>query len=76
MAIDYSALIPDSQKKDILLARQQQFALEAWQHDMNLTAATATGDTEVVDVSTAALVTLDSALATVADELAKLPAVV
>lgn len=73
---DYSALIPDSQKRSILEARQNQFALEAWQHDMNLTAATASGNTEVVDASAAALAALDSALATVADELAKLPAVV
>ena len=73
MTIDYSAFLTDDQKRQVLTSRQQQFAMEAWQHQMNSDAAVASGNTEVVDSSAAAIATLDAALTVVADELAKLP---
>ena len=76
MAIDYSALLTDDQKRGILNSRQQQFAMEAWQHQMNSDSATASGNTEVVATSAAAIATIDAALSVVSNELAKLPPVV
>lgn len=73
--MDYSAFLTDEQKRNVLIVRQQQFAMDAWQHQMNADAATKTGNTDVVDASAAAIVTLDASLAVVADELAKLPVV-
>ena len=73
--MDYSTLLTDEQKRQILTSRQHKFAMDAWQHQMNADAAKVTGNTEVVDSSAAAIVTLDAALTVVADELVKLPAV-
>ena len=72
MAIDYAALLTDEQKRNILEQRQQQFALEAWQHEINKTTALATNNAEGVTQADEALAILEVALTVNADELAKL----
>jgi len=73
MAIDYSALLSDDQKRSILSARQQQFASEAFQHELNKATAEATGSEELVKQADEALAILEVALTVNAEELAKLP---
>ena len=74
MAIDYSALLTDEQKRSILEQRLQQFAAEAWQHQINKQIAEATGNTEGVTVASDALTILDAAISVHQTELAALPA--
>jgi hypothetical protein len=73
MALDYSSLLSDEQKKSILEQRLTQFAAEAYQHDINKTVAKASGNTEGVAAAEAALETLEAAINVHQDELAKLP---
>lgn len=72
MALDYSSLLSSEQKKSILEQRIAQFAAEAYQHDINKTVASATGNEEGVTQAEAALVVLEGAIAVHQDELAKL----
>jgi len=72
MALDYSALLSDEQKKSILEQRIAQFAAEAYQHDINKTVATAAGNTEGVAQAEAALSTLEAAINVHQEELAKI----
>jgi hypothetical protein len=73
MALDYSSLLSDEQKKSILEQRLTQFAAEAYQHDINKTVAKASGNAEGVAAAEAALETLEAAINVHQDELAKLP---
>jgi hypothetical protein len=70
MAIDYSTLLTDEQKRSILEQRLQQFAAEAWQHQINKQVADATGNTD--GAADAALEILDAAIAVHQTELAAL----
>ena len=72
MALDYSSLLSDEQKRSILEQRIAQFASEAYQHDINKTVASATGNEEGVTQAEAALVVLEGAISVHQDELAKL----
>ena len=72
MALDYSSLLSDEQKKSILEQRIAQFATEAYQHDINKTVATAAGNEEGVAQAEAALVTLEAAINVHQVELAKI----
>lgn len=72
MALDYSGLLTDEQKKSILDQRLTQFAAEAYQHDINKQVATAAGNTEGVAQANEALGTLEAAIAVHQSELAKL----
>jgi hypothetical protein len=72
MALDYSSLLTDEQKKSILEQRLTQFASEAYQHDINKTVAKASGNAEGVTAAEAALETLEAAINVHQDELAKI----
>jgi len=72
-SMDYSALLTDDQKRELLTQRIQQFAAEAYQHSLNLKVAELTGDTNAVDYATASIANLDQALQVHIEELAALP---
>ncbi len=72
MALDYTGLLSDEQKKSILEQRLTQFAAEAYQHDINKTVATAAGNTDGVAAANEALATLEAAINVHQDELAKI----
>ena len=74
MAIDYSVLLTNEQKRAILEQRLTQFASEAYQHDINIQVATASNNAEGIKVSQEALVTLDTAITVHQEALAALPA--
>tara|TARA_R110000868_G_C10651186_1_gene744965 strand:+ start:555 stop:779 length:225 start_codon:yes stop_codon:yes gene_type:complete len=72
MAMDYSSLLSDEQKRSILEQRIAQFASEAYQHEINKKMA---GDNaEAVANADSALAILDNAIEIHQEELAKLPA--
>jgi hypothetical protein len=73
MAIDYTGLLSDEQKKNILEQRLTQFAAEAYQHDINKQVATASNNEEGIKQATDALAILESAINIHQEELAKLP---
>jgi hypothetical protein len=62
MAIDYSGLLSPEQKQELLAQRIQQFAAEAYQHQLNKQIAESIGDTESVANADAALATLETAI--------------
>jgi|694.fasta_scaffold00341_94 hypothetical protein len=72
MAIDYTGLLSDEQKKSILEQRLTQFAAEAYQHDINKQVATASNNEEGIKQATDALAILESAMNIHQEELAKL----
>lgn len=74
MAIDYSSLLTDEQKKSILTQRLQQFAAEAYQHEINKTVALAAGNEDGEKAADEALAILDKAIEVHQKEIAKLPA--
>lgn len=74
MSIDYGSLLGDDQKRSILQQRLQQFAAEAYQHEINKTVATAADNADGVKAAEDALAILDTAITVHQDELAKLPA--
>jgi hypothetical protein len=68
--MDYSALLSNDQKKQILEQRIAQFASEAYQHDINKKMA---GDNaEAIEAADSALTILDNAITIHQEELAKL----
>ena len=68
--MDYSALLSNDQKRNILEQRIAQFASEAYQHTINKQVA---GDNaEAVQAADDALAILDNAIKIHQDELAKL----
>jgi hypothetical protein len=73
MAIDYSSILTPEQKRSILEQRIQQFAAEAFQHDLNRQVAENTGDTDGMANAAAAITVIDQAITVHQDELAKLP---
>jgi len=73
MAIDYSALLTDAQKREILEQRLTQFVSEAYQHDINKKIATTSNNTEGVKAADDALVILDTAIFVHQEALAALP---
>lgn len=62
MAIDYSGLLSPEQKQALLTERIQQFAAEAYQHQLNKQIAESIGDTEAITNADAALATLETAI--------------
>lgn len=72
MAIDYSAFLSDEQKQSLLTQRIQQFAMEAYQHDINKQVAEAAGNAEGVAQANEALAILDTAITVHEAELAKI----
>ena len=68
--MDYSALLTNDQKRNILEQRIAQFASEAYQHSINKQVA---GDNaEAVEAADAALAILDNAITVHQEELSKL----
>jgi hypothetical protein len=68
--MDYSALLTNEQKRNILEQRIAQFAAEAYQHSINKQVA---GDnTEAIKAADDALAILDNAIKIHQEELAKL----
>ena len=55
MAIDYSALLSADQKKALIEQRVQQFAAEAYQHELNKQVAEKIGDKLSIQQADAAL---------------------
>jgi flagellar biosynthesis chaperone FliJ len=72
MAIDFSNLLTDEQKRDLLQQRLQQFAGEAYQHELNRQIAEKVFDADAVTNSEAALQTLETAIAVHRQELEQL----
>jgi uncharacterized membrane-anchored protein len=70
MAVDYSSLLTDEQKKSILEQRLAQFAAEAYQHTLNKEVAK--DNEEAVKAADDALAILDNAITVHQSELAKL----
>ena len=73
MAIDYSSLLTDEQKRGILTQRLVQFASEAYQHDINKQVALASNNPDGAAQADEALAILDTAITVHQEELAKLP---
>ena len=69
MAIDFSTLLSDEQKRSLLEQRLQQFAGEAYQHELNRQIAEKINDSESVATSEAALATLETAITVHQEEL-------
>ena len=74
MTIDYSSLLSDEQKRNVLQQRISQFATEAWQHELNKKTCEQLEDTEGVENSEKALAVLDAAISVHQAELADISA--
>ena len=74
MAIDYSSLLSDDQKRSILGQRLTQFAAEAYQHEINKSVAEASDNEDGIKAANDALAILETTITKHQDELAKLPA--
>lgn len=72
MAIDYSSLITDEQKKKIVEQRIGQFAAEAWQHEMNKKTCEHLNDESGVSNAVSALTVLEAAINVHQAELSQL----
>jgi len=64
----------DDEKRQIIEARLQQFAVEKFGHEMNRQVAVTADDPEAVAAADAAIATLDTVIAVYQTELAALPA--
>jgi len=62
MAIDFSTLLSDEQKRNLLQQRIEQFAGEAYQHELNRQIAEKVFDADAITASEAALQTLETAI--------------
>ena len=62
MAIDFSAILTPEQKRQLLTQRIEQFAGEAYQHELNRQIAEQVSDVDAVTSAEAALVTLETAI--------------
>lgn len=63
MAINYSEILSNEQKINILNQRIAQFAAEAWQHELNKRTCMNLNDEAGVESSTKALEVLEAAIA-------------
>ena len=75
MAIDYSSLLTEEQKRNLLNQRIQQFSAEAYQHDLNRQVAVAMNNPSDIEQADKALATLDTAITVHQEALAALPPV-
>jgi predicted transcriptional regulator len=69
MAIDYSNLLSPEQKQELLTQRIQQFAAEAYQHQLNKQIAESINDADGAANADAALATLETAITVYQAEL-------
>lgn len=72
MAIDYASILTGDQKRALIEQRVQQFAAEAYQHELNKQIAITIGDETSVAQADAALATLEIAINTYQAEAASL----
>ena len=72
--IDYSALLTDEQKRNIITQRISQFASEAWQHELNKKTCEQLRDTVGIENAENALAVLDTAILVYQAELENIPA--
>jgi len=72
MAIDYNNYLTDDQKANIITQRLQQFAGEAYQHEINKKVAEDNNDNDLVKQSTDAIQAINKAIAVHESELATL----
>lgn len=73
MSIDYSSLLTDEQKENLLNQRIAQFAAEAWQHELNKKTCEQLGDESGVESADKALAVLDAAISVHQTELSGIP---
>ena len=62
MAIDFNNLLTPDQKRDLLTQRINQFATEAYQHELNRQIAETINDEQAVLQAESALATLETAI--------------
>ena len=62
MPIDFNNLLTADQKRDLLTQRIQQFATEAYQHELNRQIAVTVNDEQAVLQAESALATLETAI--------------
>lgn len=62
MAIDFNNLLTHDQKRDLLTQRIQQFASEAYQHELNRQIAVSVNDEQAILQAESALATLETAI--------------
>jgi hypothetical protein len=74
MTIDYSTLLTEEQKRNLLQQRITQFASEAYQNDLNKQVAIASGNEDGVKAADDALAILETAITVHQDALAAIPA--
>lgn len=74
MAIDYSSLLTNEQRANLLNQRISQFAAEAWQHALNKKTCEQLGDEAGIESAERALEVLDAAITVHQTELAEIPA--
>lgn len=70
MPIDFSSLLTADQKRDILTQRLQQFAVEAYQHEINRQLAVKINSEQGVAQAEEALAALETAIVLHQEELA------
>lgn len=73
MTIDYSSLLTDEQKRNILQQRIAQFAAEAYQHTLNKQTCESLEDTAGVESADKALTVLEAAISVHQTELNSIP---
>jgi len=72
MALDYSALLTDEQKRNILEQRITNFAADAYANFINKKSADALGDTDAAATAQTNIDTLTKAIEVHQEELARL----
>lgn len=73
MSINIDSYLDSDQKRSVLTQRLQAFAVEAYQHQLNVKVASLVEDTESVSQSEKTLELLESAIKVYQDELNTLP---
>jgi hypothetical protein len=74
MTLDYSSMLTDEQKRNILQQRISQFAAEAYQHSLNKQTCASLEDEAGVESADKSLAILEAAIAVHKAELEALPA--
>lgn len=71
--LDYSSLLTNEQKRNVLTQRISQFAAEAWQHELNKKTCEQLGDEAGVASADNALTVLETAISVHQTELEDIP---
>jgi hypothetical protein len=73
MTIDYSSLLTDEQKRNILQQRISQFAAEAYQHTLNKQTCETLEDEAGIEAADKSLTVLEAAISVHQAELTAIP---